>query len=778
MFLGNLFKIYRGTVAGDNTGTPARPAAEGINSNMDAIDNALEQINNNAEKVDNKATNLDAPDNVTFPTTQAAAIAIDAAKQTAQNYADSQLSAYQNKNEKGVANGYADLDENAKVPAAQTYATIDEIIEGAYVDATTFNDDLGNPVTPGSAKLYQDTTTGNANSGKQYRWSGTMFSNIPSSPGTTDEVPEGGVNKYFTGARVLQTLLSGFAVGTATVVTAGDSIAGALGKLQGQINALVTSIGNKLDKAGYTGTAQSLYEFANTKETPLGSQAKADAALQASIDYANSLNGADIFVENFSDLSAYTLEEDINYCVRSENTIYWYDDLTGLLYPTRITAAQFALKANDAEVVKAVAANGTTYNRDANGLVDLGTIAGVGSGSPIISGIETITTNYTLQVSDKDKIKRVKDYAIIEIPTGLGLKFRTVIKKRTNKTVSFVGIDENIIIETPPEMVAQIMSENDYVELILEEIDNGIEYWGIAGALLPHDTNYDIILGSYVALSTSQTSVPSLYWARIHKSSDWPEITTTKDYFVLYSTVHSAGQGGIFWGECDDVEYKGFVERGVVVSGYQAETPWLYRGSDATKPIYISYHTLSEPGHTVSQETRLIKTSGGVLHEAVWTDLGRPITLESGWNHTGYNVVFKNDSNLYIAMHLTTQGSSNYAISTSSDGEVFTFLKMLDINANMPVGTTFGWNNIRPFKYNAIQYGIIETRHDNSRFLTVATLNANFEPTGIVQDLYEFPNMTTFMTIIRDGWIYTSLVEASEEDEPVRVYKYKLSNIQ
>jgi len=376
--LSPLYKIFRGTVVGDKTGTPARTAAQGLNENADKIDAALEAINTASEKTANKVQNLDAPNATSYPSSIAVKNAIDAIDGVAIQYTDTQLTAYQAKSEKGIANGYAGLDANAKIPAANMYAVMDEVIEGTYVNTTTFNDTLGAPVTPGEAKLYQDITTGNTNSGKQFRWGGTQFSETVSSPGTTDQVVEGSSNLYFTGARVRATILTGLTTLQNAAIASADTVLIAFGKIQAQINALGTSIGLKLDKGTYNGTAQDLANLANSKETTAGAQSKADAAEQAAKDYAVSLAGNTIPVETFTNLAGLVLEEDILYLVKDENVIYTYDDVELAVFPinpltsAKIIAALGITPANDAEVVKGVkTSDGTTLTPDANRVVTL-----------------------------------------------------------------------------------------------------------------------------------------------------------------------------------------------------------------------------------------------------------------------------------------------------------------------------------------------------------------------------------------------------------------------
>ena len=75
---------------------------------------------------------------------------------------------------------------------------------------------------------------------------------------STDDLPEGSANLYFTTARVLSTILTGVSFVTGGTISSSDTILSAFGKIQKQINDLGTSISSKLDKGGYTGTAQTL----------------------------------------------------------------------------------------------------------------------------------------------------------------------------------------------------------------------------------------------------------------------------------------------------------------------------------------------------------------------------------------------------------------------------------------------------------------------------------------------------------------------------------------
>jgi hypothetical protein len=90
---------------------------------------------------------------------------------------------------KGVANGYASLDATAKVPAAQLPSYVDDVVE--YANLAAF------PATGSTGIIYVALDTN-----KIYRWSGSVYVEISPSPGSTDAVPEGSVNLYYTEARV------------------------------------------------------------------------------------------------------------------------------------------------------------------------------------------------------------------------------------------------------------------------------------------------------------------------------------------------------------------------------------------------------------------------------------------------------------------------------------------------------------------------------------------------------------------------------------------------
>ncbi len=74
------------------------------------------------------------------------------------------------------------------VPSAQLPGFVDDVLE--FVNVAAF------PATGEAGKLYVSLATN-----RNYRWSGSIYVEINPSPGSTDAVPEGSVNLYFTTAR-------------------------------------------------------------------------------------------------------------------------------------------------------------------------------------------------------------------------------------------------------------------------------------------------------------------------------------------------------------------------------------------------------------------------------------------------------------------------------------------------------------------------------------------------------------------------------------------------
>lgn len=115
---------------------------------------------------------------------------------------------------------------NGTVPASQLPSYVDDVLE--FVNKAAF------PATGESGKIYIDMATN-----VQWRWSGSTYTALVASPGTTDAVVEGATNLYYTPARVRSTTLAGIGFGTNGAIVAADSVITAFGKIQAQLNAFV-----------------------------------------------------------------------------------------------------------------------------------------------------------------------------------------------------------------------------------------------------------------------------------------------------------------------------------------------------------------------------------------------------------------------------------------------------------------------------------------------------------------------------------------------------------
>lgn len=85
---------------------------------------------------------------------------------------------------KGANNGLAELDATGKVPASQLPSYVDDVLE--FADLASF------PATGQVGIIYVALDTN-----KTYRWSGSAYVEISAGPSTTDDLPQGTTNLYF-----------------------------------------------------------------------------------------------------------------------------------------------------------------------------------------------------------------------------------------------------------------------------------------------------------------------------------------------------------------------------------------------------------------------------------------------------------------------------------------------------------------------------------------------------------------------------------------------------
>lgn len=181
------------------------------------------------------------------------------------------------------------------IPSSQLPSYVDDVLE--YANLASF------PTTGETGKIYVDLATN-----KIYRWSGSVYVEVSAQAGTT----WGGItgtlsnqtdlqnalnakqatlsgtgfvkstagvisydtNTYLTSSTVLNTILTPYAVGANTAVTASDTIETAIEKLQGQVNARLTAESDTLatvtGRGATTGSAISITNATTTTSAATG----------------------------------------------------------------------------------------------------------------------------------------------------------------------------------------------------------------------------------------------------------------------------------------------------------------------------------------------------------------------------------------------------------------------------------------------------------------------------------------------------------------------------
>jgi len=124
---------------------------------------------------------------------------------------------------------------SGKVPSSQLPSYVDDVLEVANFAAL--------PGTGETGKIYVTLDTN-----FEYRWGGSAYIRIVSSPGTTDELAEGSTNKYFTNARAIAAIpIAGASTLGGVKVGSGLSIDGA-----GVLSATGTAVSNTFTELSIT----------------------------------------------------------------------------------------------------------------------------------------------------------------------------------------------------------------------------------------------------------------------------------------------------------------------------------------------------------------------------------------------------------------------------------------------------------------------------------------------------------------------------------------------
>lgn len=120
-----------------------------------------------------------------------------------ESFVTGQLANYVLTSAVGAASGVCPLNGSSKIDSTYLPSYVDDVLEYANL--------AGFPVTGETGKIYVALDTN-----KTYRWSGSAYVEISAGPSSTDAVPEGSLNFYFTDARAKTAAVVDSMVGSQT----------------------------------------------------------------------------------------------------------------------------------------------------------------------------------------------------------------------------------------------------------------------------------------------------------------------------------------------------------------------------------------------------------------------------------------------------------------------------------------------------------------------------------------------------------------------------------
>jgi len=216
--------------------------------------------------------NADNTSDAAKPVSTAQQTALDGKSNTSHTHVIANVTGLQTALDGKQASGsYATLDGGGKVPASQLPSYVDDVLEFATLSAF--------PATGESGKMYTALDTN-----KIYRWGGSVYVEISAAPGSTDAVPEGSGNLYFTSARALAavtwTTLTGIPAWIGAATAYGKSlIAGADASA---VKALLALVKGDIGLGSVDNTADSAKPISTATQTALDLK-----AAQTSLDTTN-----------------------------------------------------------------------------------------------------------------------------------------------------------------------------------------------------------------------------------------------------------------------------------------------------------------------------------------------------------------------------------------------------------------------------------------------------------------------------------------------------------
>ncbi|WP_281225359.1 hypothetical protein [Flavobacterium aquiphilum] len=289
-------QIFKGTVVGDKTGTPARQAADVINGNFALVDSRITALENpdavlKKGNIDTDGLNVHVDElafewrisQMEFTENPEYNVTLDAAtdgyhrKDVLLGNNTGGYNIFKGNEDAtsatepnlfpvgtiklGVIDVYGATITGSTPVDLSAYATKDYVDEGlsTKLDASAYNDRFKGKYTSlgaletayptANAGDYAQVDSGSGSDVINYNYDiedGWIEGGSGSSATNTDALPEGSIHLYFEAARVLATVLSGISFATGGAIVSTDTVLQAFGKIQKQINDILTTLNGKL----------------------------------------------------------------------------------------------------------------------------------------------------------------------------------------------------------------------------------------------------------------------------------------------------------------------------------------------------------------------------------------------------------------------------------------------------------------------------------------------------------------------------------------------------
>jgi len=287
------------------------------------------------------------------------------------------------------ASGVYDLATKDEVDLKLNISDYNQHFRGTYTSLAN----LQSTIPTGNNGDYATIDTGSGSNAKLYIWDAQegWIQSSSASASTTDALPEGSVNLYFTTARVLATALSGLSLLTGGTIGNTDSVLVAFGKIQKQITDLSTIYQVILTDVNFGSFINGL----TSKTTPVN----ADSI--SLVDSADSNKQKKVSLTNFKAF----------------------------------------LKTYFDSLYQTILVSGTSIKT-------IGGVSLLGSGDIALNNQKTITGNVTIDDTYNGCIVKVKGTATISIPGTLTANFNCVFDVWSGFTATFTPVSGATIIET------------------------------------------------------------------------------------------------------------------------------------------------------------------------------------------------------------------------------------------------------------------------------------------------------------------------------------------